>query len=90
VDALRPDGGGIYQIIFRYRSRAEHEAWMSSDRPGELVAQIDKLLGDGATAEVPAVDGWEGWFVTPGYAPPPQPDGGRWLWSRSLRCIPSR
>ena len=73
VDVLRPDGGGVYQIVFRYRSRAEHEAWMSSDQRRELVAQIDRLLDDGGTAEVRTVDGWEGWFVTPGYAPPAQP-----------------
>jgi antibiotic biosynthesis monooxygenase (ABM) superfamily enzyme len=73
VDVLRPDGGGVYQIIFRYRSPAEHEAWMASDRRHELVARIDRLLDDGTTAEVRTVDGWEGWFVTPGYAPPAPP-----------------
>ena len=73
VDVLRPEGGGVYQIIFRYRSRAEHEAWMASDQRRELVAQIDRLLDDGSAAEVRTVDGWEGWFVSPGYAPPVPP-----------------
>lgn len=73
VDVLRPDGGGVYQIIFRYRSRAEHEAWMSSHQRREHVAQIDRLLGGGATIEVRTVDGWEGWFVNPGYATPAPP-----------------
>lgn len=73
VDVLRPDGGGLYQIIFRYRSRAEHDAWMSSDTRRELVARIDELLEGAPTVEVRTVDGWEGWFVTPGYAPPAQP-----------------
>lgn len=73
VDVLRPDGGGVYQIIYRYRSRDEHEAWMTSDQRRELAARIDRLLDDGATAEVRTVDGWEGWFVTPGYAPPAPP-----------------
>jgi antibiotic biosynthesis monooxygenase (ABM) superfamily enzyme len=73
VDVLRPDGGGEYQIIFRYRTQAEHEAWMASDQRRRLVAQIDELLDDASTAEVRTVDGWEGWFVTPGYAPPAPP-----------------
>jgi antibiotic biosynthesis monooxygenase (ABM) superfamily enzyme len=73
VDVLRPDGGGVYEIIFRYRSRSEQHAWMASDRRRALSARIDRLLDDGATAEVRAVDGWEGWFVTPGYAPPDPP-----------------
>jgi antibiotic biosynthesis monooxygenase (ABM) superfamily enzyme len=73
VDVLRPDGGGVYQIIFRYRSRAEQQAWMDSDQRRALAARIDRLLDDGTTAEVRAVDGWEGWFVTPGYAPPAPP-----------------
>jgi hypothetical protein len=73
VDVLRPDGGGVYQIIFRYRSQAEHQAWMASDQRHELVTQIDRLLDDGTSAEVRSVDGWEGWFVTPGYAPPAPP-----------------
>jgi antibiotic biosynthesis monooxygenase (ABM) superfamily enzyme len=41
VDVLRPDGGGLYQIIFRYRSRAEQRAWMASEQRRELVARID-------------------------------------------------
>ena len=73
VDVLRPDGGGVYQIIFRFRSRAEHEAWMISDRRRELATRIDRLLDDGTAAQVRTVDGWEGWFVTPGYAPPAPP-----------------
>jgi antibiotic biosynthesis monooxygenase (ABM) superfamily enzyme len=73
VDVLRPDDGGVYQIIFRYRSRAEQQAWMASDQRRALAARIDRLLDDGTTAEVRAVDGWEGWFVTPAYAPPAPP-----------------
>jgi antibiotic biosynthesis monooxygenase (ABM) superfamily enzyme len=73
VDVLRPDGGGLYQIIFRYRSRAEQRAWMASEQRRELVARIDCLLDHGTTAEVRTVDGCEGWFVTPGYAPPAPP-----------------
>jgi antibiotic biosynthesis monooxygenase (ABM) superfamily enzyme len=73
VDVLRPEGGGVYQIVFRYRSRAEHEAWMASDQRIRLVAQIDELLDDGTTPDVRTVDGWEGWFVSPGYAPPAPP-----------------
>jgi len=73
VDVLRPDGGGVYQIIFRYRSRAEHDAWMASDQRRALVAKLDQLLDDGTAAQVRTVDGWEGWFVTPGYAPPAPP-----------------
>lgn len=73
VDVLRPEAGGVYQIVFRYRSRAEHEAWMASDERIRLVRRIDELLDDGTTPEVRTVDGWEGWFVSPGYAPPAPP-----------------
>lgn len=73
VDVLRPEGGGVYQIVFRYRGRAEHRAWTDSEQRHRLVAQIDELLDDGRTAEMRTVDGWEGWFVTPGYAPPAPP-----------------
>ena len=73
VDVLRPDGGGEYRIIFRYRGRAEHAAWMGSVERRRLVARIDALLGDPGGGEVRSVDGWEGWFVEPGYAPPAPP-----------------
>jgi antibiotic biosynthesis monooxygenase (ABM) superfamily enzyme len=73
VDVLRPEGGGNYQVVFRFSSPAENEAWMESARRRELVAEIDELLDDGSSAEVRTVDGWEGWFVTPGYAPPVPP-----------------
>jgi uncharacterized protein len=73
VDVLRPEGGGAYRITFRYRGRAEHEAWMDSATRRELVARIDELLGDAGGGEVRTVDGWEGWFVQPGYAPPAPP-----------------
>lgn len=73
VDVLRPEGGGTYQIIYRYRSHAAHEAWMGSERRRLLVARIDELLDDSTGAEVRSVDGWEGWFVAPGYAPPAPP-----------------
>lgn len=76
VDVLRPEGGGTYQIIFRYRSHAEHQAWMDSEQRRLLVVRIDKLLDAGTAAEVRSVDGWEGWFVAPGYAPPAPPQ--RW------------
>jgi antibiotic biosynthesis monooxygenase (ABM) superfamily enzyme len=73
VDVLRPEGGGTYQIIFRYRGRAEHEAWMGSEQRRRLVGRIDDLLDDATEATVRTVDGWEGWFVAPGYAPPVPP-----------------
>ena len=73
VDVLRPEGGGPYQMVFRYRSHPEQQAWMDSDLRHRLVAQIDELLDDGTPAESRSVDGWEGWFVTPGYAPPTPP-----------------
>ena len=73
VDVLRPDGGGTYRMIFRYRTHAESDAWMASDARSALVARIDGLLADGGTSAVRTVDGWEGWFVTPGYAPPTPP-----------------
>lgn len=73
VDVLRPDGGGVYEIIFRYRNRAEHDAWMTSEQRRQLVTRIDRLLDDGSAADVRTVDGWECWFVTPGYAPPAPP-----------------
>lgn len=38
VDVLRPEGGGVYQIIFRYRGRAEHEAFMGSEQRQRLLA----------------------------------------------------
>ncbi|MEV6770404.1 antibiotic biosynthesis monooxygenase [Nocardia sp. NPDC051030] len=76
VDVLRPDAGGIYQIIFRYRGQAEHEAWMASEERHRLVGRIDDLLDDGRPETVRAVNGWEGWFVNPGYAPPVPPK--RW------------
>lgn len=69
---LRPDGGGEYQIIFRYRGPAEHAAWIDSPER-RLVARIDELLDDPVGGEVRSVDGWEGWFVGPGYAPPAPP-----------------
>ena len=35
VDVLRPEGGGTYQIMFRYSSRAEHKAsWVPSSDSG--------------------------------------------------------
>ncbi|MFQ6397434.1 antibiotic biosynthesis monooxygenase [Nocardia sp. KC 131] len=76
VDVLRPDGGGVYEVIFRYRGYAEHAAWMGSERRTLIAARIDELLDDGTTATVRSVDGWEGWFVNPGYAPPAPPQ--RW------------
>lgn len=74
VDVLRPDAGGIYHIIFRYRGHAEHQAWMDSQDRRRLVGRIDELLDSPET--VRTVDGWEGWFVAPGYAPPVPPK--RW------------
>jgi uncharacterized protein len=44
----------------------------SADRR-RLLARIDELLGDPGGGEVRTVDGWEGWFVQPGYAPPAPP-----------------
>jgi antibiotic biosynthesis monooxygenase (ABM) superfamily enzyme len=73
VDVLRPEGGGTYQIMFRYSSRAEHEAFMGSEQRLRLVARINELLDGGSDATVRSVDGWEGWFVKPGYAPPAPP-----------------
>jgi len=73
VDVLRPVDGGSYQMIFRYRSHAEHQAWMDSEQRHLLVARVDALLDDDTEAAVRTVDGWEGWFVTPGYAPPTPP-----------------
>jgi uncharacterized protein len=73
VDVLRPEGGGEYRIIFRYRGPAEHAAWMESDDRRRLVARIDELLDDPGGSEVRSVEGWEGWFVEPGYAPPAPP-----------------
>jgi uncharacterized protein len=73
VDVLRPDGGGDYQIIFRFRGRAEHEAWMESEVRRTLLARIEELLDDGKAPATRTVDGWEGWFVTSGYAPPVPP-----------------
>jgi uncharacterized protein len=73
VDVLRPEGGGEYRIIFRYRGPAEHAAWMRSPDRRRLVARIDELLDDAGGGEVRSVEGWEGWFVEPGYAPPAPP-----------------
>jgi uncharacterized protein len=73
VDVLRPEGGGEYRIIFRYRGPDEHAAWMESDDRRRLVARIDELLDDPGGGEVRSVEGWEGWFVEPGYAPPTPP-----------------
>jgi len=75
VDVLRPQNGGTYQVVFRYRTRREYEAWMASPQRRLLVARIDELLGP-APERVRAVDGWEGWFVAPDYAPPTPPK--RW------------
>jgi antibiotic biosynthesis monooxygenase (ABM) superfamily enzyme len=73
VDVLRPEGGGTYQIIFRYRTAAEQRAWMESPRRNELLVKIADLLDDSTPPMVRSVDGWEGWFVAPGYAPPIPP-----------------
>jgi uncharacterized protein len=73
VDVLRPEGGGEYRIIFRYRGPAEHAAWMDSAARRRLVARIDELLDDPGGGQVRSVEGWEGWFVEPGYAPPAPP-----------------
>jgi uncharacterized protein len=73
VDVLRPEGGGEYRIIFRYRGPAEHAAWIDSADRRRLVARIDELLDDPGGGEVRSVEGWEGWFVEPGYAPPAPP-----------------
>jgi uncharacterized protein len=73
VDVLRPEGDGEYRIIFRYRGPVEHAAWMDSADRRRLVARIDELLEDPGGGEVRSVDGWEGWFVEPGYAPPAPP-----------------
>jgi uncharacterized protein len=73
VDVLRPEGGGEYRIIFRYRGPDERAAWMESDDRRRLVARIDELLDDPGGGEVRSVEGWEGWFVEPGYAPPTPP-----------------
>ncbi|WP_153810376.1 antibiotic biosynthesis monooxygenase [Nocardia sp. SYP-A9097] len=76
VDVLRPEAGGVYRIIFRYRGAAEHQMWMASDERKRLVSRIDELLGAEHPETVRAVNGWEGWFVNPGYAPPVPPK--RW------------
>jgi uncharacterized protein len=76
VDVLRPDGGGCYEILFRFSGHAQQQAWMDSEQRHLLVARIDELLGAGTEAETRTVDGWEGWFVSPGYAPPTPPK--RW------------
>jgi uncharacterized protein len=73
VDVPRPEGGGDYRIICRYRGRAEHTAWMDSAERGRLVSRIDGLLDDPGGGEVRSLEGWEGWFVEPGYAPPAPP-----------------
>jgi uncharacterized protein len=73
VDVLRPEGGGEYRIIFRYRGPSEHAAWMRSADRRRLVARIDELLDDPGGGVVRSVEGWEGWFVEPGYAPPAPP-----------------
>jgi len=57
VEVLRPQGGGTYQIIFRYRSPAEQQMWNHSEQRRRLVARIDELLDDGATAQVRYLDG---------------------------------
>lgn len=46
VDVLRPESGGIYHIIFRFRGHAEHQAWMNSESRRRLIVQIDTLLDD--------------------------------------------
>jgi len=84
VDVLRPEGGGAYQIVFRYRGRLEQQAWMDSELRHRLVGQIDELLADGTAASSRTVDGWEGWFVTPGYAPPTPPR--RWKMALITLC----
>jgi len=71
-------------MVFRYRGHPEQPAWMDSDRRHRLVAQIDELLDDGTPAESRSVDGWEGWFVTPGYAPPTPPK--RWKMALITLC----
>jgi len=73
VNVLRPEGGGTYQIVFRYRGPAALEAWMGAELRRRLLARIDDLLDDGTGAEVRSVDGWEGWFIAPSYAPPAPP-----------------
>lgn len=76
VDVLRPETGGTYLIIFRYRSHAEYQVWLDSEPRERLVGKIDELLDDSTEATVRTIDGWEGWFVNPGYAPPAPPQ--RW------------
>jgi antibiotic biosynthesis monooxygenase (ABM) superfamily enzyme len=76
VDVLRPNDGGTYRIIFRFRSRDEHDAWMESDRRHVLVGRVVDLLEGDGLPEVRSVDGWEGWFVTSNYSPPVPPQ--RW------------
>ena len=73
---LRPEGGGVYQIIFRYRGPTEHQTWMDSEQP--LLAQIDELLDDHTSAEVRSVDGWEGWFVRRAMPRRCRRSAGRW------------
>lgn len=73
VDVLRPPDGGTYQMIFRFRTHDENDAWMGSAARRELTAPIWELLDESTPAPVRTVDGWEGWFVTPGYAPPTPP-----------------
>lgn len=84
VDVLRPENGGTYQVIFRFGSHDEHQAWMDSEQRRALVARIDELLDAGTEAEVRSVDGWEGWFVAPGYAPPAPPR--RWKMAVITLC----
>lgn len=84
VDVLKPDGGGDYQIVFRYCGHPEQQAWMHSQVRRGIVAQIDELLDDASTAASRTVDGWEGWFVTPGFAPPTPPQ--RWKMALITLC----
>ena len=46
---------------------------MGSEQRRRLIGRIDELLDDDTEAAVRTVDGWEGWFVAPGYAPPAPP-----------------
>lgn len=55
---LRPEGGGSYQVLFRFRSHAEHLSWMDSAVRHRLGSQIDDLLDDGTQALRPLTGDW--------------------------------
>lgn len=70
LNLVRPrDASRIYTLVFRFESAAQLDAWETSSERRAWVARAEALCED---TRVQRLTGMEGWFESPGLAPPPR------------------